>query len=142
MNWISRNNNFKSRSMSEISLRRLWMIKSTMTNSTPCSSKCKTCTIKLSSWSKSILSSLIDNLIESRENIITELYLSNCSMSYNSKSNSKTCNALFWKWCVKYSIYSILFEKSTSTTENTSKFNILTEYFCTTIDYNLRMICG
>ena len=117
--------------MSEICLGRLRMIQSSVPDCTPSCSESQTTTIELASRSESILSSLIDNLIECWENIISELYLSNGSMTYNCQTNGKTSNTLFWKGCIENPVDSILLKQTTSTTENTSKLHILPKHLGT-----------
>jgi len=131
LNWISRDNNFKSRSMCEICLRRLWVIECSMSNSSPCCSDCKRSTLELSSRSISIFCSLVDYLIKGWENIISELNLCNCCVSSYCKSNSEAQNSLFWKRCIEDSINSISFTESASASKHSSKFDILSEHFGT-----------
>lgn len=102
-----------------------------MTYSSPSCSYCETSTMELTSRSEPILCSLIDNLIKSREYIVSELYLGNSSMSDSCQSNCKSCNSLFRERSIKNSVNTILLQKPLSASKNTSKFHILPKYFCT-----------
>ena len=131
MDWISRDNNFQSWSMTEIGLGRLGVIKSTMTNSTPGGSKSKFPTLKLSSRSIPVFSGFVDNLIKGWEYIIAKLNFSDGSMPRDSNSNSKPRDSLFREWRIKNSLDPILFNQSTRAPEYTSKLHVFTEYFRT-----------
>lgn len=101
-----------------------------MANCSPSCPYCQTSTMELASRPEPILCSLVNNLIKSWKYIITKLYLSDSSVSYNCHSNCKSSNTLLRKRSVKNSIDTIFFQKTLGTSENTSKFYILSEYFC------------
>ena len=115
--------------MSKVSLRRLGMIECSMSNSPPSWPDSKRSNIILSSWSVSVFSCFIDNLIESRKDVVSKLNLSNCSVASCCQSISKSNDTLFSKRSVEDTINSVPFAKIHGASEYTTKFDILSEYF-------------
>jgi len=107
LDWASWHDNYKAWSVCKIRFRRLWMIMSSMSNSTIWWSEGKTSTVKFVSRSISIFSSFINNLIKSWENVISKLHFSNSCTTWCCCSNCKSSNTLFGKWSIEYSICSV-----------------------------------
>lgn len=80
--------------MSKVRLGGLRVIQRTMTYSTPSRPESQLADLELTSRAISVLGSLVDNLVESRENVISELDLSNGRMPHRSDTNRKPCNTL------------------------------------------------
>ena len=84
MNGISWDNDFDPRSMCEVGLRRLRMVKRSVTDCAPSCPDCKRSAFELTTRTVSILCRLIDNLIEGWEDIVSKLYLCDSGMTGNS----------------------------------------------------------
>jgi hypothetical protein len=69
----------------------------------------------------------IDNLIESREYVISKLDLGDWLKSYGCHTDGKPSNSLLTKRCVKNSLRTMLTPKIETTSKNATKCDILTE---------------
>lgn len=112
LNGISGHNDFESRSMSEVCLRRLRVVKCTVADSTPSCPDCKGSAFELTTRTVSILCGLIDNLIEGWEDIVTKLYLCDSGMPGNSQPNSESDNTLLGKRSIENPIDSVALAES------------------------------
>ena len=133
LDWVSGNHHFEAWRVTEVSLRRLRVVQGTVANCAPCWSECQFSAFELSSWSVSVFGGFIDNLIKSRENIITKLYFSNGSMSSDGNTDGKSCNTLFRQRGIENSVDTVLLLEATCAPEDSTEFNILTENFSTWI---------
>lgn len=84
-------NDLKSRCVAEISLRRLGVVVSTVAHGTAGRSDRQTAAVELVSGSVPELGGLVDQLVESRKDVICELDLCNRSLAHGRIANSKTC---------------------------------------------------
>ena len=113
--------------MSEVSLRRLRMVMSTMTDGTVWRTDGKFAAVELVSGPVSKLGSLINNLIEGRENVIRKLHLSDGGCTRGSCTDSETGDTLLREGSVEYAIGSILGVEVHGAPENATKFDIFAE---------------
>lgn len=107
------------------------MVEPSVANSSPGGSECERSTVELSTGSESEFGSLVDDLIESREDVVSELNLSNSVVPCSSQSYCEPSNSLFTYWSIENSIDSVLFNQPTGASENSTEFYILPEHFCT-----------
>ena len=85
--------------------------------------------MELSSRPISIFCSLVYDLVESWENVVSELNLSDGGVPCYCQSDGESDNTLFCQRGIEDSIDTIPFTETGSTTEDSSKFHILTEHF-------------
>lgn len=113
--------------MGEIGLGRLRMVAGTVPNSTTRCAEDERAAVEFVARSVSVFSSLIDELIESGEDIISKLHFSNHVCSDRSHADSEAGDALFTERSVENSIGSVFLVQIHRATENTAEFNVLTE---------------
>lgn len=89
--------------------------------------------IKFVTRTISVLGSLVDNLIESRENVISELHLSDGSCAGGCEADSKTTDTLLGERSVENSVSAVFLVETHRAAEDTSKLDVLTEYHCVVI---------
>ena len=112
-----------------------------MTNSTVRRANSQSSTVELISGTISKLGSLVHNLIEGRENIISELHLRNGSCSRCRCTDSKSSDALLRQRRVEDAICSILFIEAHCAAENSTKFDIFSKDHCAVIFLKRKVQC-
>jgi len=75
------------------------------------------------------LGSLVNNLIERREDVVSELNLRNRSPSHRSISNSKPGNALLAERCVEDTLIPKLLAQANRTPEDSTECHVLSECY-------------
>jgi hypothetical protein len=120
--------NNKARGVCEVSFRGLTVVVSAVTYSTAGGSNCELSALKLITGSVSELSGFINDLIESREDIISELHLSDGGCASASSTDREASDTLLRQGSVENSIGSIFLIQSHGASENTTKFDIFAKY--------------
>lgn len=103
------------------------MIACSVTDGATGRSNSELATVELVTRSVAELGSFIDDLIESGEDVVSKLHLSDGCSTSGSHTNSKASNTLFRQRSVENTISSVLLVQTHSASKDTAKLNILTK---------------
>ena len=103
------------------------MVEGSVTDSSIWAPNCHFTAVKLITRAIAELGSFVDDLIEGREDIVSELNLSNGRSTSASCSNGKASDTLLAQGSVEHAISAVLLVEAHSAAEHAAKLDILTE---------------
>lgn len=84
-------------------------------------------TVELVAGTVPVLGSLVDNLVESREDVVSELHLSNRGSSRGRGTNCKSSDTLFGERSVEDSISAVFLVQAHGAAEDSTELDIFAE---------------
>ena len=105
------------------------MVERSVSDCSPGRSEGQRPAVELSSRSVPILGSFVDNLVESWEDVVSELDFCYGGVAGYCQADGKTGDALFGEGSVEHAIHSVFFDEAGCAPEHSSEFDVLSEYF-------------